>query len=54
MWRLHTVTIRHGKGTGPLLAAVRQQLMRRPAVKTFRPGRYGEGEDDVTVAELRE
>ena len=36
MSRLHTVTIIHGKGTGALRAAVRQQLKRHPAVKTFR------------------
>ena len=54
MGRLNVVTIIHGKGTGALRKAVHQQLRRHPAVKSFRLGRYGEGEDGVTVVELRQ
>jgi len=53
MGKLETVTIIHGKGTGAVRNAVRTYLKRSRYVKTFRPGRYGEGEDGVTVAELR-
>ena len=53
MGKLETVTIVHGKGTGAVRAAVRTYLKRSRYVKTFRPGRYGEGEDGVTVAELK-
>ena len=53
MGKLETVTIIHGKGTGAVRNAVRSYLKRSRYVKAFRPGRYGEGEDGVTVATLK-
>ena len=50
---LESVRIIHGKGTGAVRKAVREHLKHSRYIKSFRPGRYGEGEDGVTVAELR-
>ena len=50
---LPSVRIIHGKGTGAVRAAVHQSLKLNKFVKKFRLGVYGEGEDGVTIAELR-
>lgn len=53
MSNISTVTIIHGKGTGLLRKAVHKRLKEHPSVKSFRLGVYGEGEDGVTIVELK-
>lgn len=50
---LNEFTIIHGKGTGVLRKAVQQHLKSYPSIKSYRLGVYGEGEDGVTIAELK-
>lgn len=47
------VTIIHGKGTGILRKGIQDHLRHHPSVKSFRSGAYGEGEDGVTIVELK-
>lgn len=51
--KLEKVTIIHGKGTGALRAAVHQSLKKNKAVKSYRLGVFGEGENGVTIVELK-
>lgn len=52
--RLPWVRIIHGKGTGALRDAIRDQLKNHPLVSRYRPGEGGEGGDGVTVAHIME
>ncbi len=53
MANLETVNIVHGKGTGALRAGLHKFLKGHPHVAEFRLGRYGEGEDGVTIVTLK-
>ncbi len=53
MANLTQVRIIHGKGTGVLRKTVQEELKKNKHVKSYRLGVYGEGEDGVTIAELR-
>jgi DNA mismatch repair protein MutS2 len=46
------VRLIHGKGTGALRQAVRDELRVHPLVSEFRPGDSAEGGEGVTVARL--
>lgn len=50
---MSTIYLIHGKGTGALRSAIQAHLRGHRNVKSFRLGRYGEGETGVTVVELK-
>ncbi|NLU28017.1 MAG: endonuclease MutS2 [Hungateiclostridium thermocellum] len=50
---LTEVSIIHGKGTGVLRSGIQKFLKSDSRVKSFRLGKYGEGESGVTIVELR-
>ncbi len=53
MTGINTVTIIHGKGTGVLRTAVQAHLRLHKSIKSFRIGLFGEGENGVTIAEIK-
>lgn len=50
---LHQVYLIHGKGTGALRRGLHEHLKTQRSVKSYRLGVYGEGENGVTVVELK-
>ncbi len=50
---INSVTIIHGKGTGVLRTAVHKYLRTHKSIKNFRVGLFGEGENGVTIAEIK-
>ena len=50
---LGEVSIIHGNGMGVLRAGIQDCLRRHPSVRSFRLGRYGEGETGVTIVSLK-
>lgn len=51
---LETIRIIHGKGTGVLRKAVQTHLRSHKCIKSFRIGTFGEGENGVTIAEIKD
>ena len=50
---IDTITVIHGKGTGVLRKAVQAHLRKHKNIKNFRVGTFGEGENGVTIAEIK-
>ena len=50
---LSQIRIVHGKGTGKLKKGIQNFIKNHPHVKSYRLGTFGEGEDGVTVVELK-
>ncbi len=50
---LETIRIIHGKGTGVLRKNVQAHLRSHRSIASFRLGTFGEGENGVTIAELK-
>ena len=49
---MSSLKVVHGKGTGKLRRAIREELSRSPYVSSFRPGEPSEGGEGVTLAQL--
>lgn len=50
---INEIRIIHGKGMGVLRSAVTEELKHHPNIAEYRLGKYGEGEDGVTIARLK-
>lgn len=50
---IEEIRIIHGKGTGVLRNAVSDYLKSHPNIAQYRLGKYGEGENGVTIAKLK-
>ncbi len=51
--KLKTVTIIHGKGTGKLKNGIHDYLKNNKYVKSYRLGNYSEGQNGVTITEMK-
>ena len=48
-----TFSIIHGKGTGALRKGIHEYLKKSDLVENYRLGKFGEGEDGVTIVTLK-
>ena len=48
-----TLRIVHGKGTMALAHGIQAYLKKMPLVQSFRYGKYGEGDNGVTIVTVR-
>ncbi len=53
LMNINQLTVIHGKGTGVLRREISSFLRTHKAVKSYRLGVFGEGEDGVTIVELK-
>jgi len=51
---INSVVVIHGHGTGAMKEAVRSAFKSSPYVDHFRPGKYGEGGDGVSIVRLKD
>jgi DNA mismatch repair protein MutS2 len=49
---MEQIRVIHGRGTGVLRDAGREQLDKHPLVKSYRPAVYGEGGGGVTIVQV--
>ena len=54
MCGIPSITVIHGKGTGVLRRAVQAHLRLHKNIRSYRLGVFGEGEDGVTIAEIKQ
>jgi DNA mismatch repair protein MutS2 len=54
MNHIPSATIIHGKGTGVLRRVVHEELARHRQVADYRLGKFGEGEDGVTIVQFKD
>ncbi len=50
---LSEIRIIHGKGTGALRTAVNEELRHHPNVEEYRLGKWGEGDNGVTIVKIK-
>lgn len=50
---IDVITVIHGKGTGVLRDAVHSHFRKHPNIESFRVGTFGEGENGITIAEIK-
>lgn len=50
---INEITVIHGKGTGVLRTGIQKHLRSHASVRTYRLGVFGEGENGVTIVQLK-
>ena len=53
VYGIEEIKVIHGVGSGVLLKSIREYLKTDKSVLEFRRGKYGEGENGVTIIKLK-